>query len=114
MQDGKGVTVKIKAGEAVSEPIRILSGTKLAVHMPGTWTAANIGFKARNFPGDEYQGVYEQDGSILEISSPVADRVYLADIGGTRYIKLWSQNGSGVDVAQAAERIIGVSVKQES
>jgi hypothetical protein len=105
--------VVIAAGEAESNVLDISRVASLTVHMPTAWTAASIGFKVSPTPSGTYLPLYDDDGNLLQIDGPVANRAYVAPTaaGKPRFVKLWSQNGAGVDTVQAAERTLVVDIK---
>ena len=108
----RAITCTILAGEAESEVIDVSRVAMLVVHMPSAWTAASIGFKASNTVNGTFGPVSNNTG-LVQISSPTAGqaRITPGDFAALRFIKLWSQDGSGNDVAQVADREIGISVK---
>jgi hypothetical protein len=83
------------------------------VHMPAAWTAASLGFKVCAEEGGTYLPLYDETGTLVQISSPAASQSYNlpAELAGCRWVKLWSQNGSGTNTAQAAARTIGLDLK---
>ena len=109
----RNLTVTIAKTANLSEEIDMSDKALLALHMPSAWTAASIGFKASPTPGGTFQPVYNSNGVLVQISSPTASKTYIApaEIAACRYIKLWSQDGSGANKAQGAERAIGVELK---
>jgi len=83
------------------------------VFMPAAWTAASIGFKASSTPSGTYAILCDASGSLAQIDSPAASKAYAlpSAVGGASYIKLWSQDGSGSDTAQAAARTLTLHLK---
>ena len=85
----------------------------LIVHMPAAWTAASIGFYVCDSYAGTYQKLYDDNGNLVQIDSPSAAGAYAApaEVAAARWVKLWSQNGSGTDTNQAAARTITVALK---
>lgn len=83
------------------------------VYMPAAWTAASIGFKVAAEPDETPLPLYDQDAALVQIDSAVANQAFEIppDIFGCRYVWLWSQNGSGTNTAQAADRELIVMLK---
>lgn len=83
------------------------------VQMPGDWTAASLGFLVASQEDGVYQPLYDDDGNLIQIDSPAAGKSYtLPDkVGKVGYIRPWSQNGSGSDTNQTAERRLVFGLK---
>ena len=81
--------------------------------MPSAWTAASIGFKVAESEDGAPVPLYDSYGNLVQVSSPAADGAYElpAAVYGAHYVWLWSQDGSGTNVAQAADRDVVVMVK---
>ena len=103
----------ILAGEAESNFIKIATGAIITLHMPAAWTAASIGFKASPTKNGTYNPVYNENDVLVQVAGADASKVYVApaEAGAPRFIKIWSQNGSGTDTNQVAEAIIQVEMK---
>jgi len=109
---GATTTAIIANGAAVSGEIDVRGRTFAAVHLPAAWTAAELGLKAATASGGTFGSVYDQDGALYSVEV-AANRVVKLDatvLAGLRYIKLWSQDGSGSDANQGAARSIGVDL----
>lgn len=81
--------------------------------LPGTWTAADIGFKVDDGSGT-YVPLRTEAAALVMIDGPAASTAYTlpeALVRSAGKIKLWSQNGSGVDVNQAAARTLVLVVR---
>jgi hypothetical protein len=107
-------TLTIDNGANLSDELDFTEHSMLIIHMPAAWTAASIGFQVAHTTGGTFQPLYDQLGNLVQIAGPpVASRDYQAppEIAGCRFIKLWSQNGAGVNVNQGAARSVGVSIK---
>jgi len=83
------------------------------IRMPAAWTAASIGFKVSNTEDGTFLPLYDHDGNLVQIDSPSVDGAYQIPTAlvAAGWVKLWSQNGSGTNTAQAAERSIIVDIK---
>ena len=83
------------------------------VIMPGTWTAASIGFKVCDTSGGTFVPLYDASGGLVQIQSPTASNAYVLpeELYGCRYVKLWSQNGSGTNTNQGGARSLTVMMK---
>ncbi len=106
-------TVTIASGAALTAALDVEPYVVGVVRMPAAWTTANIGFKVAGTQGGTYLPLYDRDGYLVQIVSPVADRAYDIPVEacGAQWIKLWSQNGSGTDTNQSGDRSIGIDLK---
>jgi hypothetical protein len=106
-------TVTIASGAALSDAIDMRDFVYLSVALPSAWTAASIGFYVASSLGGTFQPLYDDDGNLAQIDSPAASKTYSAPaaLGGGHFLKLWSQNGSGTNTNQAAERSLVVHLK---
>jgi hypothetical protein len=107
-------TLTIGNGANLSDELDFTEHTMLIVHMPSAWTAASIGFHVAHTSGGTFQPLYDDLGNLVQIAGPpVASRDYQAppELAGCRYVKLWSQNGSGTNTNQGAARTMAVSLK---
>jgi len=82
------------------------------LHMPATWTAADIGFLVSASSDGTYQPLYDRLGNLVVISGPVADRAYNlpSELTGSLFVKLWS-NTAGVNEAQGGDRQFALDLK---
>lgn len=105
------LTIANGAAESDAFDMRDYAGGQL--HMPAAWTAASIGFKICYTPGGTYLPLYDEDATLVQISSPSVDCSYQLPIAlyGVSHFKLWSQDGSAGDENQGAARSIIVEVK---
>lgn len=102
----------IAENEALSGEIDVRGKISGAVHMPAAWTAASLGLYAAPSSGGTFAPVYDKDGSLYTVSVD-ASRCIIIDpqiLVPLRYIKLWSQDGSGSNVTQGAERSFSVDL----
>ena len=106
--------VTIPAGEALSTGvIDFTSHTMGILSMPAELTALSIGFHVSSRRDGDFLPLYDENGSLVQISSPSINRAYILppELAGVLFFKLWSQNGSGIDTNQAAGRVIAVVLK---
>ena len=105
--------IVIANGANLSNAFDMRDFALLVVTMPAAWTAASIGFKVSPTKSGTFVPLYDDDGTLIQIDSPTADNAYTAPAGiaAGHWVKLWSQNGSGSDTNQAAERTLTVSMK---
>lgn len=112
----KVLQVTIAASEALSEAIDVRQWANGTIFMPAGWTTADLGAKvapghdATYVPLADYSNAF---GTDVAVDGPVANRAYPMPGWwfGVHYLKLWSQNGSGEDVAQTAARTITICLK---
>ena len=107
------VDVTIEDGANLSEAIDFRRFALGLVHMPAAWTAAYIGFKVSPTEDGTYQPLYDDDGILVQIDNPAVDKSYLlpAKIAGVGWVKLWSQDGSGSNTNQDADRSLSLDLK---
>ena len=115
MPINRGTTIKsltIENGEALSEAFDMAIHAGATILMPAAWTAANIGFKVCARSDGTFLPLYDDSGSIVEVSA-AASKAFAApaELYGAAWVKLWSQNGSGSDTNQGADRTITVLLK---
>ena len=81
------------------------------LHMPGTWTAADLAFLVSEDVDGPYLPLYD-DADLVIIDGPVASRAYLlpSALAGAAFIKLWS-NTAGVNEAQGGDRGFRLDLK---
>ena len=108
------VTAKVKVtianGEAESEAFYFAPYTMGHIHVP-EWTAASIGFKVATAADGDFVPLYDSSGNLVEASAGANRAVDLpTELAGAIYVKLWSE-ASGVDVDQAADREIWLTLK---
>lgn len=103
-------TVTIASGSALSNEIDLGGTTLCGLILPSAWTTAGIGIKAASQAGGTFVPVYNDAGTFVSITAAASTCILLnaADFASVQHIKLWSQNGSSVDVNQAADRIITI------
>lgn len=108
------VPVTIATDACLSGAFDFRGYAMLTVHMPAAWTPASIGFKVATEKAGTYIPFYDEDGALVQIDAPAVNTARSAppEVANMRWAKLWSQNGSGVDVNQlTADRILGLDMK---
>jgi hypothetical protein len=113
MRKNETTTATIANGENLSGAIDMCLYSMMVVHMDSEWTAASIGFKVATAEDGAYLPLYDDDGNLVQIDAPTAGKAYAspAALAGARFVKLWSQNGTGTDVNQGAARTLGIDLK---
>jgi len=112
----RGATSKsltIANGAALTEAFEMSNHAGGIVLMPAAWTAASIGFQVSDSHGGTYYPLYDQNGTLVQISSPAVDKAYSfpAEVFSGGWVKLWSQDGAASGTNQGAARTIGVILK---
>lgn len=97
--------------DATSEAFEMEHYSKVIFHMPAVWTAADISFQVAFEADGTYIPLNDIAGNLVAIT-PAVDRSYAfpSSLEGAKYVKLWSNN-AGIDVAQAADRTVGLDFK---
>lgn len=82
------------------------------LHMPDTWTAADIGFLVSPTVDGTFRPLYDISGNLVVFSGPAADtaNVLPPELSGAIYVKLWS-NTAGANEAQGADRAFLLDLK---
>ena len=113
MRRSTNETKTIGASAALSDVMDFRAWAGGIILMPGTWTAASIGFQVAATSGGTYYPLYDEDGSLVQIASPTASKAYAipAEVFGASFVKIWSQNGSGTGTNQAAARALVITLK---
>jgi hypothetical protein len=110
------INLTIGAGTAESEAFSLVDsvGDAGLVGVPGTWTAAAMGFKVSDSIGGTFSPLRDESGAVVQISGIVTNAAgwyKLPDaLRGALYAKLWSQT-AGSDTNQAAARSLVVVAK---
>lgn len=109
MSINRGTTIlplTIANGAAVSDAFDMQRHAGGTVLMPAAWTAASIGFQVAATEAGTYYKLYDADGNLVQIVSPSASLAYAmpTELFGAAFVKLWSQDGSGNNTNQGAER----------
>ena len=107
----KCITTAIPSGTAITPAINvgdILPNMGLAI-LPGTWTAASLGFKVSDVENGTYVPLRSATGDIVEITGiqtgAAAAYPLPSEIKGAQWIKFWSET-AGSDANQAGARTI--------
>lgn len=109
-------TVTIASGAAVSGELEMREASGGVVLMPAAWTAASIGFQVSDElhdSGGTFYPLKDDDGNLVQIDSPAVDEAYSipAAVFAAARFRLWSQDGSGNNTNQGAERVLTVFLK---
>lgn len=114
--------VTIVANTCESPPIDGRNFFTLQIHTPAVWTASAVGIKVSPVENTLYKTLYSQEVGAVRTTSAIV-RVGVCSVGpnnvyvlphaveGSAWFKLWSHDGSGVDEDQAADRVLGISLK---
>ena len=107
------IEVEIASSGNLSEVIDGSFFAGSAVIMPSAWTAASIGFKVCDTRDGTFVPYYDEDGTLVQMDSPAVDtcQEVPAKLFPVHFFKLWSQDGSGSNTAQAAARTLRVMLK---
>jgi len=107
------VSAVIANGGNLSTVIPWSEYTGAVIHMPAAWTSASIGFTVSSTADGTFLPLYDDDGTLVQIDAPAVDCAYNCppELFAARFVKLWSQNGSGTLTAQGAARTIVVDLK---
>jgi hypothetical protein len=104
------VTILINTAASSAFDAQGEGGRGFAIETPAAWDTANIGFEVSDDKSTWYP-VYNEFGSIVQISGvgTTEARICIAPpetwvVGSFRWLRLVSQDSSGVDVNQTAER----------
>ena len=88
------------------------------VVVPGTWTAANIGFKVCDTVDGTFNIALDKTGAPIQISNVNTGRAgwysIPTDLFPTGFVKLWSKNSTAAtetDINQAGARAMKVMLK---
>lgn len=112
------VQVTIANGANLSGIFSLVGFAGMSLHMPPTWTAACVGLYV-SAEGSSFQPFYDADNANTPIqigtstTKPTAGKAYTfpADLYPWRYAMLWSQDGTGTNVAQAGDKVFRLSLK---
>lgn len=108
-------TLTIPSGSSLStESLDVRRMKNATLEMSAAWTAADVGFKVSSgSSAATAQLLYDDSGSLVEISSPSAGVAFNFPSGaldGVHYVWLFSQSG-GTAVDQGAGRSLIVHLK---
>ena len=112
------VSLTIASGAAISNAFNMTTYVAGMVITPGTWTAANIGFKVCDTVDGTYVIAKDKDGVPIQIgtvATGAADAYAIPfEIFSAAYVKVWSKNATAAtetDINQAGERVLKVMLK---
>lgn len=108
------IEVAIANGEADSAEVDFTGHKYGVLRVPGTWTAADIGFKITGNDGTDYV-LYDEDGTQVFMDTIVVDqwRPLPAELINVSRFKLYSKNtASAADVNQGGARAIQLILKE--
>ena len=106
-------TVTIASGAHHSDEFYFAPYTFLSVEMPSAWDSADIGFEVSRTSGGTFVPLYDEHGNVVRIDGPSTDQMHSApaEVAGQMYVRLWSEDGSGGDTNQTADRELGLVMK---
>ena len=109
----RSVAATIANGGNLSDAFDARKVTMGTLHMPAAWTSASIGFKVSPTSDGTFLPLYDEHGTLVQITSPSASQAYSLPtrLAGCGFVKLWSQDGSGSNTAQGAARSFLVELK---
>ncbi len=96
----------ITSGQSLSAAVDLAGKSIARIHMPTTWTGANLTFQA-SLDNVTYRDVYNPDGTEYVVQASAGRCIVLpvGDFFGLRYLKIRSGTAS-VAVAQGADRTL--------
>lgn len=103
----------IGAASALSAAVDFRKFTTGVYHMPGTWTAAHMGFQVAQAEAGPYLPLYDEVGALVDTTATAVDIALTLppELAGCAWFKFWSQNGTAVDVNQVAAATIDYDLK---
>lgn len=116
MRESKQQTATIPINTAVTEAIQLAGYAAGIIIMPAEWTTADLGLKVCGSSGGTFATLKDRaNGFDTDVSIDVATAGAAYPIPpyvfAAPYIQLFSHNGSGVAVNQAAARTFKVFLK---
>ena len=110
----KTATSVIADGGNLGTVVDLGDSVLVGVIIDSLWDAGDeLGFKVCDTEGGTYVPLYDKDASLVSLGV-TASRAYSLDpqiFGQWRYIKAWSQNGSGTNAAQAGGSTVTFTMK---
>lgn len=103
-------TATILSGQSVTESLNLGGNVPLHVVIPSAWTAAPLTLEVSLEGSNWITAVYDDAGSLMQVSSPVASAAYtftLLGIYGFKYYRFRSGT-SGSPVTQSADRVLSI------
>jgi hypothetical protein len=112
------IKVTIANGAALSEEFYMGDHIVGLVHVPDSWTAANIGFKISPTSGGTFVVAKDDTGVPIQISTvnTTTGAAYAipTKLAGASYVKIWSKNTTAAtetDANQTNDKAINVILK---
>jgi hypothetical protein len=111
------LSVGIADQNEVSDVIDMRQYTRVIVHVPDEWTPANLAVQTASSLGTtNYFPLYDENGGLVRCNGganvvPNASYAVPSAVSGCRYIKLWSEDGTGGSVPQNGNRTLVVDLK---
>ena len=108
-----GLTV-IGAGTAISAAVDMRKFVSGVYHMPGVWTAAQIGFLVCQTEAGTFLPLYDEVGTFITVTTTAVDTAMPLppELAGCAWFKFWSQNGTATGVNQVAAATINYDLKR--
>jgi hypothetical protein len=114
----EAISLTIANGAALSEAFDMADKIGGAVYVPGTWTAANVGFKCSDTLDGTYDIALDKAGAPIQIGTVNTGRAgwysIPTEIFAHKFVKLWSKSATPAtetDVNQAGARAMKVLLK---
>ena len=106
-------TATILNGANLSQEVDFREYSMMVIHMPAAWTAAFIGFTVSTTTGGTFLPLYDEDGNLVQTATAAVSTAIAAppELAGCRFVKLWSQDGAGANVAQGGDRVMLLDLK---
>lgn len=102
----------VASGGAISDVYENMHGIAWGFYTPATLEATTcVGFKVCDTPTGTFLPLYDEYAALVTIAVTVnAAKAYNMpmSVKNWPYIKIWTQNGSGTDVNQTADRAFTV------
>lgn len=112
LRDDAEKTPTIASGTAVSNTIDFRDHSMMIVHIPATWTAADLSFRTATAVDGTFDDLYDETGTLLEVAGVTAGNGFVvpARLAPAHFVQIVSQS-AGVTVNQAADRVLTVELK---
>jgi hypothetical protein len=109
----KTMTVTIPEGEALSGPIDMRGYVTLDVLMPAAFTGTILGFQHAITSNPATAAPLIESGAYITADPITVSTWEVApyQLAGSHFIYLWSTDGLGADVVQAAARTFTIALK---
>ena len=102
----------IASGTAVSTTIDFRDHSMMIVHVPATWTAADLSFRTSTTVDGTFDDLYDEAGSLLVVTAVAAGNGYVvpARLAPAHFVQIISQS-AGTPVNQAVDRVLTLEIK---